>query len=120
MSPVLRNLLRTFSLLGAIALLAFGMLTGAISVSPTEPPNDGVWLLCLGVAFPLLLVYAWLSVAGNPGLPRPTPEVGDFVSLGGDRTDKHKIAVFLPAPGDINYPQVTQIAEAFRLQWFAI
>ena len=60
----MRNLLRTLSLLGAALLLAYGMLSGAVTASPTDPPNDSVWLLCLGVAFPLLLLYTWLTVAG--------------------------------------------------------
>src|SRR5438128_9777737 len=66
MSRLTRNLLRTLALLAAIALLAYGMLAGAVTASPTDPPNDSVWLLCLGLAFPLLLVYTWLTVSGNP------------------------------------------------------
>jgi peptidoglycan glycosyltransferase len=88
---MLRNLIRTLSLLGAALLLAFGMLAGAVTASPTDAPNDSVWLLCLGAAFPLLLVYTWLTVAGGPAVQAPTvdarfrrnvQQVGGFLLVG--------------------------------------
>lgn len=74
MSPTIRNLIRTASLLAAIGLLAYGVVSGAVISSPTEPPNDSLWLVCLGLAFPLLLIYAMLTVVGPPGTERLTPE----------------------------------------------
>lgn len=74
MSSVVRNIVRTLALLAAIALLAFGMLSGSTTSSPTEPPNDQTWLLTLAAAFPLLLVYAVLSVAGKPGQEWPSAD----------------------------------------------
>src|SRR5436190_13094577 len=74
MTTLLRNLLRILSLLAAIGLLAYGMLIGAVTSSPTEAPNDSVWLLCLGLAFPLLLIYTWLTVAGSPAKSATTQD----------------------------------------------
>src|SRR4051794_3196763 len=87
----LRNLLRTVSLLGAGLLLAYGMISGAVTASPTDPPNDSVWLVCLGLAFPLLLIYTWLTVSGNPTVQvstvdarfrRNVQQVGGFMLVG--------------------------------------
>jgi penicillin-binding protein A len=72
--PVVRNLLRTVALVGAVAALLVGMISGAVTESPTQPPDDSRWLLALGVAFPLLLLYASLTVAGRPGTQLPTPD----------------------------------------------
>src|SRR5436853_4243747 len=74
MSAKFRNLIRAVALLGAVGLLAYGLVSGAVIASPTEPPNDRVWLLTLAGAFPLLLIYTMLTVAGRPGVERPTPE----------------------------------------------
>src|SRR5438045_2123939 len=74
MSRTIRNLVRGLALIGAIGLLAYGLVSGALPASPTDPPNDRVWLVCLGLAFPLLLLYAMLTVAGRPGVERPSPE----------------------------------------------
>src|SRR5438477_4174081 len=91
MTPLLRNLIRTLSLLVAIGLLAYGILAGATTASPTDAPNDTVWLICLGVAFPLLLIYTWLTVSGNPATTATTQEarirrnvqqLGGFVLVG--------------------------------------
>src|SRR5437868_5807583 len=71
MRPVLRNFLRGLTLLGAIGLLAVGMVSGALPGSPTDPPNDSVWLLCLAGAFPLLMLYASLSVSPVHGPSSP-------------------------------------------------
>src|SRR3954453_2790334 len=91
MSSVIRNTIRGLALIGALALLGFGMLSGAITPSPPDPPNDSVWLVCLGLAFPLLLIYASLSVSGRPGTVQPSSEarfrrnvqqVGGFMLVG--------------------------------------
>ncbi|HEX9987720.1 MAG TPA: penicillin-binding protein 2 [Chloroflexia bacterium] len=71
---MLRNSARILSLLVALVLLAYGMVVGALPASPTEPPNDSVWLLCMAGAFPLLLAYAWLSVSGDPRTQRATSD----------------------------------------------
>lgn len=60
-----RNLLRVLSLIGGLALVTYGLVQGALPTTPTDPPNDTVWLICLGGAAPLFLIYAWLS-ASNP------------------------------------------------------
>ena len=67
MTNIFRNLLRSVALLTAICLLGVGIVSGAITASPTDPPNDNVWLICLGLAFPLLIIYTVLTVAGRPG-----------------------------------------------------
>ncbi|MFL5735640.1 MAG: peptidoglycan D,D-transpeptidase FtsI family protein [Chloroflexia bacterium] len=91
MTRFLRNLLRTVSLLGAGLLLAYGMISGAVTASPTDPPNDSVWLVCLGLAFPLLLIYTWLTVSGNPTVQvstvdarfrRNVQQLGGFLLVG--------------------------------------
>ena len=74
MPPALRNLTRSLCLIAALVLLAYGMVSGSVTSSPTDPPNDGTWLICLGAAFPLLLIYAILTVSGRPGTDHPTVE----------------------------------------------
>jgi peptidoglycan glycosyltransferase len=63
----MRNFVRTIALLAALALIAYGITAGALPASPrpegTGPPDDTVWLISLAGAFPLLLVYAWLTVS---------------------------------------------------------
>lgn len=61
MPAPLRNLLRAVALLAAIGLIAFGLVEGTVPASPTDPPNDTLWLICVGISFPLLLIYAWMS-----------------------------------------------------------
>ncbi len=64
-----RRIVRLLALLGGLTLVAYGLVSGsnAIAPVPTEPPNDGVWLICLAGAFPLFLVYAWLSAVTPVG-----------------------------------------------------
>jgi penicillin-binding protein A len=69
-----RNLLRTLALIGALGLILFGLVSGAQPVETLEPPSDGVWLLCLAGAFPLLLLFSYLSVGGDPDRKRPTSD----------------------------------------------
>jgi len=86
MRPLIRNTLRAFALLGALAVLLVGLVSGATTESPTQPPDDSRWLLALGIAFPLLLLYASLSVAGRPGTQGATSEarfVRNVQQLGG-------------------------------------
>lgn len=71
---VLRSLARTLALILAIGLLLYGFVSGVLSGSSapgpggsTEPPQDSVWLLCLGAAFVLLLAYTWMTVSGPTG-----------------------------------------------------
>jgi peptidoglycan glycosyltransferase len=62
----LRNLLRIVSLIGAVVLLLYGLAAGAQPQETLEPPSDAVWLICLAAAFPLLLLFSYLSVGGDP------------------------------------------------------
>lgn len=71
---MLRNFLRIISLVTAVILLLFGMVSGVVPASPTAPPDDRIWLVSMGLAFPLLLIYAWLSVSGDPRSTPPTPD----------------------------------------------
>lgn len=110
MSPLIRNIVRSLALIGALALLTFGMLSGALTASPTDPPNDNVWLVCIGLAFPLLLVYASLSVSGRPGIMQETQEarfrrnvqqVGGFLLVGFALLSLHLLREQIVAAGSI-------------------
>ena len=70
----MRNFVRTIALLAALALIAYGMVAGAVPGSPNTPPDDTMWLVGLAGAFPLLLIYAWLTVSG-PQTPSMAPDV---------------------------------------------
>lgn len=61
MPNAMRNLIRVLALLGGLGLVTFGLVSGALPGKPKEPPSDSVWLICLGGAFLLFLIYAWLS-----------------------------------------------------------
>lgn len=69
-----RNLIRILSLLGALGLLLYGLVVGAQPAKRYDPPSDATWLICLALALPLLLMYASLTVSGDPQQPRPTPD----------------------------------------------
>ncbi len=71
----LRNFVRVLSLLVALGLLLYGIVSDAVPTAPTNPPNDTRWLLSLAGAFPLLLIYTWLSVSGDPTRGRPTADI---------------------------------------------
>ncbi len=112
----LRNLLRILSAVAAAILLAYGMISGAVTASPTDPPNDSVWLLCLAGAFPLLLLYAALTVAGQPGQARPTPDarfrrnvqqLGGFLLVGFALLSLHLLREQIVAAGSIKAATVT-------------
>jgi peptidoglycan glycosyltransferase len=75
-----RNLIRIFALLGGLGLVAFGMVSGTLPGKPKEPPSDSVWLVCLGGAFLLFLIYAWLTSA---------PPVGRYATL--DARFRHNV-----------------------------
>ncbi len=116
MSTTIRNVIRTFALLGAIGLLAYGLVSGTIVASPTDPPNDSVWLVCLGLAFPLLLIYAMLTVAGGPTVERPTPEarfrrnvqqLGGFLLVGFALLSLHLLREQIVAAASIKGATVT-------------
>lgn len=63
MPQAVRTLIRTFALLGGLGLVGFGLVSGATPSRAKEPPSDSVWLICLGGAFLLFLIYAWLTAA---------------------------------------------------------
>lgn len=67
MPRAVRNLIRVFALLGGLGLLAFGLVVGSLPGTANEPPQDNVWLICLGGAFVLFLMYAWLTAAPPTG-----------------------------------------------------
>ncbi|MEA2573185.1 MAG: penicillin-binding protein [Chloroflexia bacterium] len=75
-----RNLIRIFALLGGLGLVTFGLVNGAIPGKPKEPPSDSVWLICLGGAFLLFLIYAWLTAS---------PPVGRYATL--DARFRHNV-----------------------------
>ncbi|HEX8228184.1 MAG TPA: penicillin-binding protein 2 [Chloroflexia bacterium] len=80
MPSAVRTLIRVFALLGGLGLVTFGLVNGAIPGKPKEPPNDSVWLICLGGAFLLFLIYAWLTAA---------PPVGRYATL--DARFRHNV-----------------------------
>ena len=69
-----RNFIRTISLVGALAILLFGLVAGSQPSTRFDPPSDSTWLICLALALPLLLIYASLTVSGDPQRPRVTPD----------------------------------------------
>jgi len=72
----LRNSLRTVSLVLAIGLLAFGILSDSLPRQPgdTSPPDESRWLISLGGAFFLLMIFTMLTVAGSSPSTNPTPD----------------------------------------------
>lgn len=80
MPRAMRNLIRTFALVGGLGLLAFGLVSGSLPSTANEPPQDNVWLICLGGAFVLFLIYAWLTVA---------PPLGRYATL--DARFRHNV-----------------------------
>src|SRR4051812_5051653 len=87
---VFRKLIRTLALLVGLALVSYGMISGALPQKPTDPPNDSVWLVCLAGAFPLFLIYAWLAASDLVGkrssldarFRRNVQQVGGFLLVG--------------------------------------
>jgi peptidoglycan glycosyltransferase len=76
MIPFVRKMVGGLALALAIGLLAFGMVSDALPrpQGDTSPPDDSRWLISLGLAFILLMIYAILSVSGDPSQRGATPE----------------------------------------------
>ena len=76
MIPFVRNLVRGLSLLLAIGLLAFGIVSDALprQQGDTSPPDDSRWLVSLGLAFILFMIFGMLTVSGDPAKRGSTPE----------------------------------------------
>lgn len=76
MLPLARNTLRYVSLAAAIALLAYGMVSDALpkEQGDTSPPDDSRWLISLGIAFVLLMIFTILSLSGDPSNRARTPD----------------------------------------------
>ena len=76
MIPFVRNLVRTLAVVLAVGLLAFGIVSDALprQQGDTSPPDDSRWLISLGLAFILLMIYAVLTVSGDPSKRGVTPE----------------------------------------------
>jgi penicillin-binding protein A len=70
-----RSALRTLCVIGAVALIAYGV---------WQPVEEEVrWLICLWAAAPLLGLAAWLSAPRGPrGLPNSVANVGLVVLVG--------------------------------------
>ncbi len=69
-----RKFIRIVSLMAGLVILLYGLVTGAQPGVRFDPPSDSVWLICLALALPLLLIYASLTVSGDPRQPRVTPD----------------------------------------------
>lgn len=71
----MRSTIRFFAIVGAIALITYGM------VQPID--HEGHWLLCLWGAAPLMGLVAWLSRPILPrGLHRSVYNLGMFIAIG--------------------------------------
>jgi peptidoglycan glycosyltransferase len=76
MQSFVKKAARTLSLILAVALLAVGIVTDALPRPPgdTSPPDDSRWLISMGVAFVLLMIFAMLTVSPEPAKPNLTPD----------------------------------------------
>ncbi len=76
MIPVVRTAVRFLALVLAVAVLAFGIVSDALPKEQTDtsPPDDSRWLVSLGIAFLLLMVFSILTVSGDPLRRGNTPE----------------------------------------------
>ncbi|MEO5950919.1 MAG: penicillin-binding protein 2 [Chloroflexia bacterium] len=76
MIPLVRNLVRFLSLALAIGLIAFGMVSDTLphQQGDTSAPDDSRWLISLGLSFILLMIFAILTVSGDPSKRGSTPE----------------------------------------------
>src|SRR5690348_4829163 len=72
----LRNSIRTISLVLAIGLLAYGIVTDTLPRPPgdTSPPDESRWLISLGGAFVLLMIFMMYTVSGGSGMSSLTPD----------------------------------------------
>ncbi|NTU79128.1 MAG: penicillin-binding protein 2 [Chloroflexales bacterium] len=70
-----RSALRTLCILGAVALIGYGI------IQPVEA--EVRWLLCLWAAAPLIGLAAWLSAPSSPrSIPRSVANVGIVILMG--------------------------------------
>jgi penicillin-binding protein A len=70
-----RKALRTAALVGALALIGYGI------IQPLDA--EARWLLCLWAAAPLMGLAAWLATPNSaPGLPRSVANVGMVILVG--------------------------------------
>jgi penicillin-binding protein A len=76
MQLFLRNTIRTLSLVLAIGLLAYGIVTDTLPRPPgnTSPPDESRWLLSLGGAFILLMIFTMLTISAGSAKPNLTPD----------------------------------------------
>jgi len=76
MQLFLRNTIRTISLVLAIGLLAYGIVTDTLPRPPgnTSPPDESRWLISLGGAFILLMIFTTLTVSAGLARPNLTPD----------------------------------------------
>lgn len=71
----MRSRLRFVVLIGALGLIAYGLF------QPVE--RDGLWLICLWAAAPLLGLAAWLTQSPMPrGFPRSVYNLGLVIAVG--------------------------------------
>ena len=114
-----RNFVRTFSLLLALGLLAYGLIAGAQPVERFDPPSDATWLICLALALPLLLIYTSLTVSGDPLRPKATPDarfrhnvqqLGGFLLVGFALVSLHLLREQIVAASSIK--EATLVTEA--------
>src|SRR5215207_7339116 len=76
MIPLVRNLVRFLALALALGFLAFGLVSDTLprQQGDTSPPDDSRWLVSLGLAFILLMIFAILTVSGDPSKRGTTQE----------------------------------------------
>ena len=76
MIPVVRTAVRFLALALGVVVLALGIVSDALPKEQTDtsPPDDSRWLVSLGIAFLLLMVFSILTVSGDPLRRGNTPE----------------------------------------------
>jgi peptidoglycan glycosyltransferase len=76
MQTFIKKTARTLSLVLAVALLAVGIVSDALPRQPgdTSPPDDSRWLISVGGAFILLMIFTILTVSPEPVKPNLTPD----------------------------------------------
>lgn len=73
----MRNVLRTVTGAGAVALIVYGI------VQPIDRDGDGRWLICLWIAALLIGVAVWMSLPQTPrSLNRNVQHLGLIVAIG--------------------------------------
>lgn len=112
MIPLVRNLVRGLALILAIGLLTFGMVSDALPrpQGDTSPPDDSRWLVSLGFAFILLMIFAVMTVSGDPSKRGATPDerfranvrqLGGFLLVGFSLLSLHLLREQIVAAGVI-------------------